>query len=106
MLNIPIQLWPLGFSRHSEEIGRITIYNDGTSGSNTLGNYVIEVTDPRNGLRECAMLRGFLRKQNDQFDLLYLALHQIMKKRKRRATRRSKAECIVVQDAQPSQEIS
>lgn len=42
MINIPIDLWPLGDDMKSRSLGRLTIANDGT-GSRERGNYNVTI---------------------------------------------------------------
>lgn len=93
MIVVKAELWPHGFEKDAEEIGRVAITNDGCHINDEQGNYTVSI---REMLREGpgnvppfypeekrapvwtgARVEGFERNKHGAFKLLYEALKKI-----------------------------
>ena len=78
MLKITVELWPYGREYGKKELGSGHIINIG--GSNTKGNYKIELKDKGGRFYKKGEIKDFPRKRKTAWELLYLGLKDIYDK--------------------------
>jgi hypothetical protein len=82
MLRVTIELWPFGEERWKKHLGTAIVANDGT-GTETKGNYDVRLLkwgDSGKVWKE-GRVKGFPRLSRGPWDLLYLALKNIVEDR-------------------------
>lgn len=82
MLKITIELYPLGFEKNKSTLGEMYIYNDGT-GTSTNGNYKYKIFKKNSNktIWKSGEIKNFNRKTSSAWDLLYLALDDVIANR-------------------------
>jgi hypothetical protein len=82
MIVLNMELWPKGFEDRKQHLGTAIITNDAT-GTETSGNYTV-ILSRRGSPKSCwkaGKVKGFPRKTRGAWDLLYLALKNIVEER-------------------------
>ncbi len=81
MIKVTMELWPFGEEKYKTHLGTAIIGNDAT-GTVTSGNYNITLSKAGKGMEDAVWKRGrvegFKRKKKLAWDLLYLALRDIV----------------------------
>jgi hypothetical protein len=82
MIVLNMELWPKGMEQLKEHLGTAIITNDVT-GTETSGNYTV-ILSKRGNPKSCwkaGKVKNFPRKKRGAWDLLYLALKNIVEER-------------------------
>lgn len=69
MLEIKIDLVPMGYRSLTRQIGYVKIWND-ASGTDDIGNYKYEVKDERDEIVATGEYKGFKRLEKNVFHLM------------------------------------
>jgi len=82
MLRITVELLPLGDESRARHLGTATIVNDG-AGAKDIGNYIVRLSKwgRPNDAWKTGTVKGFRRLSRGPWDLLYLALRDIVGER-------------------------
>ena len=74
MIRITAELIPLGYEDKSRTMGKILLWNDATSGKETVGNYKYKIFDKNNRKYADGRVVGFSRKKDGVMKLILLIL--------------------------------
>ncbi len=76
MIVVFVEVWPKGNQSKAKTLGMAMVKNDAT-GSNTHGNYRVELVGKTNRYRRQAVVADFPRKSRSVWELLRRALNNV-----------------------------
>jgi len=82
MIKVTIEVYPFGIEKLKRHVGTMIISNDGT-GTKEMGNYNVKLSkfkEPDKWWKE-GRVDGFKRKLRGPYDLIYIALHNLLAQR-------------------------